>query len=121
VSGDLNLSGNFSDPNSTLTCFDVSISGGDCAEEFTLAGAETIEPGTVLFLDVEGALCTSRAAYDKKVVGVVSGAGEYKPGIVLDKQRPSGKRAPVALVGKDLQGGCELCTDRGHKHKFGHL
>jgi hypothetical protein len=26
-------------------------------------------------------------AYDKKVAGVVSGAGDYRPAIVLDKQR----------------------------------
>jgi hypothetical protein len=33
------------------------------------------------------------------VAGVVSGAGEYKPGIVLDR-RGNGNRVPVALVGK---------------------
>jgi hypothetical protein len=100
VSGDTTLTGNLSAPNSTLTCFDVSISGGDCAEEFNVTNSEAVEPGTVLSLDADGVLCTSRRAYDKKVAGVVSGGGEYKPGIVLDKQQSSSKRAPVALVGK---------------------
>ena len=39
--------------------------------------------------------------YDKRVAGVISGAGDYKPGIVLDKRQPSsGNRQPVALLGK---------------------
>jgi len=31
---------------------------------------------------------------------VVSGAGSYKPGIVLDKQQTEGNRQPIALLGK---------------------
>jgi hypothetical protein len=34
------------------------------------------------------------------VAGVVSGAGDYKPGIVLDKQSTLGNRSPIALLGK---------------------
>jgi hypothetical protein len=98
--GNVTVTGNILAPNSTLTCFDVSISGGDCAEEFNLAGSDATEPGTVLSLDSEGTLCVSRQAYDKKVAGVVSGAGAHKPGIVLDKQPSPSKRAPIALVGK---------------------
>jgi len=36
----------------------------------------------------------------KEVAGVISGAGAYKPAIVLDKQQAESNRAPVALVGK---------------------
>jgi hypothetical protein len=42
----------------------------------------------------------SQQAYDKKVMGVISGAGDYKPGIVLDKQQSSEHRGSVALGGK---------------------
>lgn len=37
---------------------------------------------------------------DKRVVGVVSGAGAYRPGIVLDRQASQEDRVTVALVGK---------------------
>ncbi len=47
-----------------------------------------------------GALAPSEQAYDKRVAGVISGAGNYKPGIVLDKQDESEMRKPLALVGK---------------------
>src|SRR5258705_704461 len=50
--------------------------------------------------DQAGRLEQSKGAYDKKVAGVISGAGEYKPGIVLDKKQSQNRRLPVALVGK---------------------
>jgi hypothetical protein len=34
------------------------------------------------------------------VAGVISGAGDYRPGIILDKQTSSGLRKPIALLGK---------------------
>jgi hypothetical protein len=34
------------------------------------------------------------------VAGVISGAGDYKPGIVLDKQGSQLNRKPIALLGK---------------------
>jgi hypothetical protein len=79
---------------------DIVLQNADCAEEFDIAAAENVEPGTVMVLDQEGKLQQSREAYDKKVAGVISGAGDYKPGIVLDKQHSQNKRLPVALVGK---------------------
>ena len=53
-----------------------------------------------MVLGNEGALFESQCAYDKRVAGVISGAGNYKPGIVLDKKQSSGNRQPVALMGK---------------------
>jgi hypothetical protein len=47
-----------------------------------------------------GALQQSQQAYDKRVAGVISGAGHYKPGIVLDKQTSDSNRQPIALLGK---------------------
>ena len=79
---------------------DVVLTGGDCAEDFDVVVAERIEPGSVMVLDEEGLLVESSKAYDNRVAGVISGAGEYKPGIVLDKRPASAGRLPVALVGK---------------------
>ena len=53
-----------------------------------------------MVIDGDGALRQSREAYDTKVAGVVSGAGTYRPGLVLDKQSESARRLPVSLVGK---------------------
>jgi hypothetical protein len=83
-----------------ITAFDVSLSGGDCAEDFDIAGQAAVDPGTVMVIDSEGALRPCEAAYDKKVTGVISGAGNYKPGIVLDKRGSSDDRLPLALIGK---------------------
>ena len=78
---------------------DISLQNADCAEEFDLA-ADTAEPGTVMVLGEEGALHESARAYDKRVAGVISGAGDYKPAIVLDKKHAARNRQPVALLGK---------------------
>ena len=53
-----------------------------------------------MVLGEEGKLEQSRKAYDKRVAGVVSGAGGYKPGIVMDTHESSNLRQPVALLGK---------------------
>ena len=79
---------------------DVVLTGADCAEHFDVNSPEPPEPGTVLVIDEGGALTQSRDAYDKKVAGVVSGAGDYRHGILLDQRPGSEARVPVALVGK---------------------
>ena len=79
---------------------DVQLLNADCAEDFDIFGAEPIEPGTVMVVGAEGMLHESRRAYDKCVAGVLSGAGGYKPGIVLDKHASQSNRMPVALLGK---------------------
>jgi hypothetical protein len=98
--GHVFCTGHIDAPKGTITCFDVAIANGDCAEEFDLTDAAAGEPGTVMCLDHEGAIRPSCSAYDKKVAGVISGAGDYKPGIVLDRQNSRGNRAPLALLGK---------------------
>ncbi len=81
---------------------DVILTNQDCAEDFDIHFGLDVEPGTVMVLDEGGLLQESRHAYDKKVAGVISGAGEFKPGLILgrDKGHRDGHRAPVALVGK---------------------
>lgn len=83
-----------------LTAVIDCVLGADCAEEFDVAAAQQLEPGTVVVIDDEGALRESRDAYDKKVAGIVSGAGGYRPGIVLDRRASDIGRTVVALVGK---------------------
>ncbi len=79
---------------------DIQLPNADCAEEFDVAEVEPVEPGTVMVLDDDGAVRCSRRPYDPRVAGVVSGAGAYRPGIVLDRQGPSSARKPIALLGK---------------------
>ena len=79
---------------------ELTLSNADFAEDFDIAGNELVDPGTVLVLGDAGGLQASATAYDKRVAGVVSGAGRYRPGIVLDKVVSTSRRQPVALVGK---------------------
>jgi len=78
---------------------DIMLMNADCAEFFTVSGE--VEAGTVVVLsDEDGVVRACDKEYDARVVGVVSGAGQYRPGIVLDYQGPADDRKPVALMGK---------------------
>jgi hypothetical protein len=79
---------------------DIILANSDCAEDFDVAEPGETEPGTVMVLDDHGCLRQSRAAYDKRVAGVISGAGTFRPGIILDRTAPVRGRVPLALVGK---------------------
>lgn len=86
--------------NGNISCTgDVFLSGADCAEQFDLADAP-VEPGTLMVVNDAGALRACDAAYDRRVVGVVAGAGAYRPGIVLDKQTSDTSRVVISLMGK---------------------
>jgi hypothetical protein len=88
VTGSINVTG------------DLILKNQDCAEDFDIADAATIEVGSVMVISRDGALRTSHKPYDKKVAGVVSGAGDFKPGIILGKQETPSTRMPIALMGK---------------------
>jgi hypothetical protein len=79
---------------------EILLVNADCAEEFEIVEAKESEPGTVMVLNQEGMMRPSYQAYDKRVAGVISGAGDLKPGIVLGKQPSQDKRRPIALLGK---------------------
>jgi hypothetical protein len=79
---------------------DIMLANADCAEDFDIADTALAEPGTVMVLDEEGKLHHSQKAYDKRVAGVISGAGNYRPAIVLDKQKSLCNRKAIALIGK---------------------
>jgi len=79
---------------------DVILESADCAEEFDVAPESAVEPGTVMVLTAESRVSESAEAYDSRVAGVVSGAGAYKPAIILDRQKRGTNRHPIALLGK---------------------
>jgi hypothetical protein len=89
---------------------DISLTGGDCAEEFDRAQGAAPEPGTVMVVDADGTLRVSSTAYDKRVAGVVSGAGTYQAAIVLDRRPGTASRALIAMVGKTY---CRVDTTNG--------
>jgi hypothetical protein len=78
--------------------------GGDLSEQFDVAGAEgTVQPGVLVSIDPQnpGKLLISDTAYDRRVAGVISGAGDVDPGVLMGH---SGSVAdgqyPVALTGR---------------------
>ena len=54
---------------------DIRLTNADCAEDFDICDTELSEPGTVMVVGEEGVLSSSQYAYDKRVAGVVYGAG----------------------------------------------
>lgn len=83
-----------------ITTGDVILQNEDCAEDFDLAAPEAVEPGTVMVLDEEGKLEPSSRPYDRRVAGVVSGARDLQPGLILGRRTGLPGRLPVALMGK---------------------
>ncbi len=79
---------------------DVVLQNADCAEDFEVEEHADIEPGVVLCLSEAGPLTLSTTPYDRKVAGVVSGAGGLRPGIVLGRTKSASNPWPIALSGK---------------------
>jgi hypothetical protein len=81
---------------------DIILANGDCAEEFEVVCDAGLSAGMVARLDPSGRLCPTSEPYDTKVLGIIAGAGDLRPGIILD--RPPGQsptpRLPLALIGK---------------------
>ena len=79
---------------------DIRLTNADCAEDFTVDCSTQAEPGYVMVIGEGGLLEPCDEAYCRRVVGVVSGAGSYKPALILDNQGQANDRKPVALMGK---------------------
>jgi len=80
---------------------DIILRNADAAEDFTLETNVLAEPGTVMVLVDNGNIIPSHSPYDTRVVGVVAGAGNYRPGIVMDRREQSDEaRVPVSIMGK---------------------
>lgn len=100
--GNVKVTGNISVTGDINVTGDVILlnAGADCAEQFDLKAEESADPGTVMVIDDTGALRTSDRSYDRAVAGVVSGAGAFRPAIVLDRHANTEARTIIALVGK---------------------
>jgi hypothetical protein len=98
VAGSLNVGG------------DITMAASDFAEDFDVEASGAVEPGMVMALDDKGALSPCVNSYDRRVAGVISGAGDYRPGLILDRQKTSPGRLPLALVGKVF---CKVDADHG--------
>lgn len=79
---------------------DVVLANADCAEDFDVMDAAAAEPGTVMVMGEGGLLVPCAREYDKCVAGVISGAGDFRPGVVLDRRETIHARRAVALLGK---------------------
>lgn len=80
---------------------DIRFAGADLAEEFTVArqALPFATAGSVMVLDDFGTMTPCTTAYDHRVVGVIAGAGAYRPAMILDRQDGEDRR-PVAMIGK---------------------
>jgi len=90
-----------------LVASSLTITGGaDFAENFDLSGAamtEMAQPGMVVSIDpaAPGKLALSSQAYDRRVAGVISGAGGVKPGMMMSQEGTMADgKLPVALSGR---------------------
>jgi hypothetical protein len=75
------------------------LQNADCAEDFDVADGD-LAPGTVVVMGGDGNVRPCEAEYSTAVVGIVSGAGGLRPGIMLDRRESATPRMPVALMGK---------------------
>lgn len=87
-------------PDGTTKVQILEITGADVAERFPCS--ESVEPGSVVMIDADnpGQLCLAKGAYNRKVAGIVSGAGDIPVGAILGNL-PGKENAPaIALSGR---------------------
>ena len=82
----------------------LQINGGsDLSEQFDVRASDDVQPGMVVCIDSDhpGKLTLSGNAYDRKVAGVVSGAGGVNTGMLMGQQGSiADGRHPIALSGR---------------------
>ena len=78
----------------------LMVTGADVAEKFPVS--EAIEPGTVVEIDPDnpGQLRIASGAYNRRVAGVASGAGDIPTGTVLGNLPGSEDAPAIALSGR---------------------
>ena len=89
--GNVHITGNCEVDN------DVILRGADVAEQFDLVGGLEAEPGCVVVLAGDDQVRVSDTPYDRRVAGIVSGAKNCQPALVLHHQQ-SPTRRPLALT-----------------------
>lgn len=80
---------------------DIEFLNADVAEEFEIKEGmiEEVLPGMLVIVDEDSKLIPCEKPYDSRVVGIIAGGGNFRPGIVMDKNGGE-NRLPVAMIGK---------------------
>lgn len=99
----ITLDASDSSGNGRISTDVLQINGADLSEQFDINGAQAITPGQVVSIDPHnpGKLAIATEAYDKRVAGIVSGAGGVRTGLLMGQPDTiaSGEHA-VALTGR---------------------
>jgi hypothetical protein len=98
VSGEVRVQRDVKANGSVFVMGDVQLVGGDLAEDFQVVGDMEAEAGSVVVLAGVDQVRLSDQPYDRRVAGVVSGAGANRPGLILDSHDGEA-RQPLALAG----------------------
>jgi hypothetical protein len=117
--------------NGNVECATLTITGGsDLSEQFDITDQDgNVQPGLVVCIDPDrpGDLVVCQQAYDRTVAGVVSGAGDIEPGMLMGQaSSPADGVYPVAMTGRvyvwadasagPIQPGDLLTTSRAPGH-----
>lgn len=78
----------------------LQIAGADLAEKFPMS--EETQPGMVVMIDPAnpGKLCVAKGAYNRKVIGIVSGANDFPAGAILGHYPGNEAGVPIAMTGR---------------------
>jgi hypothetical protein len=79
---------------------DIKLKGADCAEVFAANDATVLEPGSLCVIGPSGALEACCKPYDTRVAGVVAGAGDLHPGIVLGQDSVPERSVALSITGR---------------------
>jgi len=93
IGGDANVTGN------VTVGGDVLLPNRDIAEAFDVENATKCSPGTVMVIGDSGALKPCDKRYDKRAVGVVSGAERLRNAITLGANADPRQSVKIGLIG----------------------
>ncbi|HBL26233.1 MAG TPA: hypothetical protein DD490_05290 [Acidobacteria bacterium] len=83
----------------------------DYAEVFELATRQGVEPGMVMAVAGPGGrIAPAAASYERRVVGVISGAGGLQPGMVVGSREDGSNDLPLAVSGQAF---VRVCLEGG--------
>jgi hypothetical protein len=96
-SGNVRVQGNLEVTGAITVDGDVLLKNRDVAEHFDAIGE--CAPGTAMVIGNGSALQPCTRAYDKRAIGVISGAGSLRPAITLGVSETEKPTVPIAIVG----------------------
>jgi len=88
----------------------LSNTGKDLAEQFDLAPMVQYQSGMVMIIDENGLLTPCSVDYDRRAIGIVSGAGDCRPAITLGHKENADRTVNIALIGTAF---CWADADKG--------